>query len=274
MPHFNIQVSAAEATPRHPLASLMSKVILVAVVTSLVGCASAPSTTRSTRAVLPAPTFYTVQSGDTISKIAMRYGLDYQNVARMNQIGSDYVIYVGQRLRLVDSGNRPQVAPIAPDRPLTAQPLSTGPITSPAPTTYTPPQVVSQPGSTAAYGAIAWRWPTDNPVTQSFNVSQQVKGLRFSGNAGDPVRAAAEGTVIYASNGLPEYGNLVLIQHANGYITAYAHNQRLLVQEKTKVSAGQQVAEMGSSGTNRVMLEFQVRLNGKPMDPALVLPKR
>ena len=273
MSHFNIQVSALEAIPR-PSVSVMSKVILLAVVTSLVGCASAPSSSKVTRAVLPAPTYYTVQSGDTISKIAMRYGLDYQNVARMNQVGSDYVIYVGQRLRLVDSGNRAQVAPIAADRPLTAQPLSTGPVTTTAPTTYTPPQVVSQADSTAAYGTIAWRWPTENPVTQSFNVSQQVKGLRFSGNAGDPVRAAAEGTVIYASNGLPEYGNLVLIQHANGYITAYAHNQRLLVQEKTKVSAGQQVAEMGSSGTNRVMLEFQVRLNGKPMDPSLVLPKR
>ncbi len=273
MSHFHIRVTALEAMPRRLSASLISKVVLLAVVTSLVGCASAPSS-KPTRAVLPAPTFYTVQSGDTISKIAMRYGLDYQNIARMNQVGSDYVIYVGQRLRLLDSGTRAQVVPIAPDRPLTAQPLPAGSTSSPAPTAYTPPQVVSQPSSTAAYGTIAWRWPTDNAVTQSFNVSQQIKGLRFSGNAGDPVRAAAEGTVIYSSNGLPEYGNLVLIQHANGYITAYAHNQRLLVQEKTKVSAGQQVAEMGSSGTNRVMLEFQVRLNGKPMDPSLVLPKR
>ena len=250
---------------------LLAQGVLVWATIYMVGCASAPTPPRgSGQAGVAVPTFYTVQKDDSLSKIANRYNLDYQNIAKLNQIGSDYVIHVGQRLRLVAAGaSRPQAAPIAAAAPLKAQPLSSAPLPPPR----TSNSSAAQP-SGPAYGTIAWRWPSDAAVTQGFDLAHQVKGLRFSGNAGDPVKAAADGSVIYASNGLPEYGNLILIQHSNGYITAYAHNQRLLVQEKTKVTADQQIAEMGSTGTNRVMLEFQVRLNGKPMDPNLVLPQR
>ncbi len=249
---------------------MLTQGVLVLVTISIVGCASAPTPPRGYRQVaVTVPTYYTVQKGDSLSKIANRYNLDYQDLAKINQIGGDYVILVGQRLRLVEAGtSRPQAAPIAAAAPLKEQPLSSAPL----PTTKT--NNVPQSSAAAAYGTIAWRWPSDAAVTQGFDLAHQVKGLRFTGNAGDAVKAAADGTVIYASNGLSEYGNLILIQHSNGYITAYAHNQRLLVQEKAKVSAGQQIAEMGSTGTNRVMLEFQVRLNGKPMDPNLVLPQR
>ena len=255
---------------------MLTQSMIVVTCVSIVGCASAPTPPRGvgqSTSTVAVPTFYTVQKDDSLSKIAYRYNLDYQNIARMNQIGSDYVIHVGQRLRLVAGNNPgPQAVPIRAAAPLRAQPLNSAPLSS-APLTSAPIAAATSTGG-VAYGTIVWRWPTNAAVAQRFDPANQVKGLRFSGNAGDPVLAAADGTVIYASNGLPEYGNLILIQHSNGYITAYAHNQRLLVQEKTKVSAGQQIAEMGSTGTNRVMLEFQVRLNGKPMDPGLVLPQR
>lgn len=250
--------------------------LLVVVTANFVGCASAPTIhpVRVVRSVT-VPTYYIVKSGDSLSKIAMRYNLDYRDIARINQIGGDYVIQVGQRLRLVGGAEQSaQPTAIAADQPITAQPLGSPSNTSQTSSVSVNP--VSAPllsQSNAAYGNT-WHWPTDNMIAQDYNLKKQIKGIRFSGNAGDPVRAAADGTVIYAGNGLPEYGNLILIQHANGYITAYAHNQRLLVQEKARVSAGQQIAEMGSTGTNQVMLEFQVRLNGKPMNPRLVLPKK
>ena len=274
MSHFSTLASLAEVQKRTPLVAVITATMLIVTAVSFVGCASAPSI-RSSRAAITPPTFYTVKAGDSLSKIAMRYNLDYRDIARINQIGGDYVINVGQRLRLVGSGSVVNAQPVAmgADQPLSAQPLSTNTQpnkTSPSTNLVTAP-LTSQ--ASAAYGN-AWKWPTDNAVSQNFDPSHQIKGVRFTGNAGDPIKAAADGTVIYSSNGLSEYGNLILIQHASGYITAYAHNQRLLVQEKTRVTAGQQIAEMGSTGTNRVMLEFQVRLNGKPMNPMLVLPKK
>lgn len=282
MAHFSPVASLPEVQKRSSLVAVIVTAMVIVTTSSFVGCASAPSI-RSSRAAITLPTFYTVKSGDSLSIIANRYNLNYRDIARINQIGGDYVINVGQRLRLVGGGSVASAQPVAmrTEQPLNAQPLlisqtirsstTTNPTRSSTTTNPTSAQLASQ--ANAAYGN-AWNWPTDNQISQNFDLSRQIKGMRFTGNAGDPVKAAADGTVIYASNGLSEYGNLILIQHASGYITAYAHNQRLLVQEKTRVTAGQQIAEMGSTGTNRVMLEFQVRLNGKPMNPMLVLPKK
>lgn len=274
MSHLSTLASFPDVQKRSTLVRVIAPTMLIVTAVSFVGCASAP-TIRSSRATVTPPTFYTVKTGDSLSKIAMRYNLDYREIARINQIGNDYVINIGQRLRLVSGGSVASAKPVAMgvDQPLSAQPLSTNtqPTKNASSSNLVTAPLTSQ--TSAAY-SNAWSWPTDNPISQSFDLSHQIKGVRFTGNAGDPVKAAADGTVIYASNGLSEYGNLILIQHANGYITAYAHNQRLLVQEKSRVTAGQQIAEMGSTGTNRVMLEFQVRLNGKPMNPLLVLPKK
>lgn len=278
MSHFTNLASFSEVQKRLPLLPVFATVMMILTVVNGVGCATAPNI-RSNRAAVTPPTFYTVKAGDSLSKIAMRYNLDYREIARMNQIGGDYVISVGQRLRLVSSPSVVNAQPvaIAAEQPLTAKPLSTSAPQNKNPTTINsvanPITAPLASQASAAYGN-AWNWPTDNAILQNFDLSRQIKGVRFTGNAGDPVKAAADGTVIYANNGLSEYGNLILIQHASGYITAYAHNQRLLVQEKSRVTAGQQIAEMGSTGTNRVMLEFQVRLNGKPMNPMLVLPKK
>ncbi len=276
MSYFSTPTPVAKLKIKPLWISTVAMSSFIVVTANFVGCASAP-TVRPVRVVsnVAVPTYYVVKSGDSLSKIALRYNLDYRDIARMNQIGNDYVIQVGQRLRLVGgAGPSAQPAAIPAEQPLTAKPL--GNPTSAPQTNTVSVNPVSAPLSSqanAAYGN-SWRWPTDNAISQDFDLKKQIKGIRFTGTAGDSVRAAADGTVIYASNGLPEYGNLILIQHASGYITAYAHNQRLLVQEKARVTAGQQIAEMGSTGATQVMLEFQVRLNGKPMNPRLVLPKK
>lgn len=241
----------------------------------LQGCASRPSpeTPKSSRVTANAPEFYTVQPGDTVSKIAARYGLDYPEIGRLNQLNDQYTIYPNQRLRLRNRQSGRVAAPQAAPRPVSTTPVqATAPIRSqPLPSAPIAIQSATQPVTSQG---LRWQWPTSNPILQDFNESAGVKGIRFDGKSGDPVLAAAAGEVVYANNGLTEYGNLVLLRHGNGYITAYAHNRRLLVQEGQTVSLGQPIAEMGNSGTHRIMLEFQVRKDGKPVNPTQVLPRR
>ncbi len=243
---------------------------------ALSGCASKPQVNNSARYVA-APDFYTVRSGDTLSGIAARYGLSYVSVAEMNDIVAPYRIYVGQSLRLKNSSSRraastqavTQVAPI--QRQSIALPQNT--TTTPSQTTVrTPVAPVTTPSTTATSNTLRWVRPSTGSVLESFNLANNVKGTRYSGNVGDAVVAAADGQVVYAADGLKEYGNLVLVKHINGYITAYAHNSKILVKSGQNVMAGQKIAEMGSSGTNRTMLEFQVRLDGKPINPISILP--
>lgn len=264
--------------------NLMKTLLLSGMVISTVivtGCASKPYVNNATR-YATAPDFYTVRSGDTLSGIAARYGLSYLSVAEMNDIPEPYRIYVGQSIRLKNNGARrstttqavAQPAPIqrqtvvVPTTPTTTvkAPVTTGTTTVPKVTTTTP--IVTP--STAS--SLRWVKPSNGAVLEQFNLASNIRGIRYSGKQGDPVYAAADGQVVYAADGLKEYGNLVLIKHINGYITAYAHNSKLNVKSGQNVTAGQQVAEMGSSGTNRTMLEFQVRLDGKPINPTTVLP--
>ena len=243
---------------------------------ALSGCASKPQVNNSARYVA-APDFYTVRSGDTLSGIAARYGLSYVSVAEMNDIVAPYRIYVGQSLRLKNSSSRraastqavTQVAPI--QRQSIALPQNTTTIPSQT-TVRTPVAPVTTPSTTATSNTLRWVRPSTGSVLESFNLANNVKGTRYSGNVGDAVVAAADGQVVYAADGLKEYGNLVLVKHINGYITAYAHNSKILVKSGQNVTAGQKIAEMGSSGTNRTMLEFQVRLDGKPINPISILP--
>lgn len=246
---------------------------------SLVGCASKPQINNPTRYAVT-PDFYTVRSGDTLSKIAARYGLNYISVAEINDIAPPYRIYVNQSIRLKQSSNRninrSSTRPLATNEvPIQRQtvqlPTNTQQTYRPPVTTTAPAAIVSTPAVVKST-SLRWFKPYNGSVLENFNLANNVKGLRYSGNVGDPIFAAADGQVVYAADGLKEYGNLVLIKHIDGYITAYAHNSKLLVKSGQNVSAGQQVAEMGSSGTTRTMLEFQVRLDGKPINPANILP--
>lgn len=243
------------------------------------GCASRPHVPPAQRIVVPE--FYVVQRGDTLGGIAARFGLDYRELGRANQVDNNYTIYADQRLRLRGLNQPSRVRVLTPQGTTTrAVPLASQPLLVPKTVVPVPPVVGVEPSPSAAlapqprlptHPSLVWFWPVDQPVTEEYNPANRVKGLRFSGQMGDSVRASADGEVVYADDGLPEYGKLVLIKHLNGYISAYAHNSRLLVRENDRVKAGQIIAEMGNSGTDRVMLEFQVRLNGKPVDPRGVL---
>lgn len=250
-------------------AALFKTLILSAAAVSTVilsGCASKPQIHNATR-YAAAPDFYTVRSGDTLSGIAGRYGLSYVSIADMNDIAPPYRIYVGQSIRLKNSGSRRAASTqaMAQTAPIQRQTVAL-PKNNAAQTVKTAPAVSAQSSS------MRWVKPSSGPVIGAFNLASNVKGTRYGGNTGDPVLAAADGQVVYAADGLKEYGNLILLKHINGYITAYAHNSKMNVKSGENVRAGQKIAEMGSSGTTRTMLEFQVRLDGKPVNPSTVLP--
>lgn len=262
--------------------------------TLFVGCASKPTINQQSSRVFYVPEFYTVKSGDSLSKIAQKYGLDYREIARINNIETMDIIYVNQSLRL--RGNSKNTSRLVQTRPIQEQgtiqresvltqaqnatvPNQVNVVQPNIPTTApavglgnTPaPTINPNPVATSTQG-LNWVMPSNGRVIDRYDLSQNKKGVRFAGNTGDPIYAAAAGEVVYADDGLKEYGQLVLLRHSNGYITAYAHNSKLVVKNGDKVTAGQKIAEMGSTGTNKTMLEFQIRLDGKPIDPVSILP--
>jgi len=217
------------------------------------------------------PGYYTVKPGDTMIRIGLEQGQNWRDIVRWNSIENPNLIEVGQVLRVVP----PQadatalasqaVAPAKVEsKPLDAKPAASA----------TAPAAVVAPAATAASDdEPAWAWPAAGTVLAGFEEGKQ-KGLAISGKAGDPVLAAADGRVVYAGSGLRGYGNLVIVKHNNTYLTAYAHNQALLVKEDQAVRRGQKIAEMGSSDAERVQLHFEIRRQGKPVDPSKLLPAR
>ncbi|MCW8040776.1 MULTISPECIES: peptidoglycan DD-metalloendopeptidase family protein [Acinetobacter] len=257
-----------------PAAFIKSLVFSLAAVSTVIlsGCASKPQVSNATR-YAAAPDFYTVRSGDTLSGIAGRYGLSYISVAEMNDIAPPYRIYVGQSIRLKNSASRRAASTQAMTQ---SAPIQRQTVPLPQNTVPAAPAVSAQnqtaPAVRAQSSSLRWVKPSNGSVIAKFNLASNVKGVRFGGKAGDPIYAAADGQVVYAADGLKEYGNLILLKHINGYITAYAHNSKMIVKSGDNVQAGQKIAEMGSTGTSGTMLEFQVRLDGKPVNPEMVLP--
>ena len=211
------------------------------------------------------PGYFTVRPGDTLYRIAIEHGQQARDVQAWNNLANPNMIEVGQVLRIAPPGSNPSastvtVAPVTP-APVVARPLTTP---NAAPLANVDPV---KPGE-----EVTFIWPANGAVVAPFDEAKN-KGVSIAGRAGDPVLAAADGRVVYAGAGLRGYGNLIILKHNNTFLTAYAHNQSLLVREDQAVKQGQKIAEMGSSDADRVKLHFEVRRDGKPVDPQLYLPK-
>ncbi len=251
--------------------------------------ASAPVATSSPVSMGPAmtgsenagkPGFYSVRPGDTLTKIALDHGQAWRDIAKWNGLDNPNMIEVHQVLRVA-----PPVMELAANRqtkPVMAQnptPANTSASNTPTPTASSAPSSASNAAPSASApvnvsdDGMIFAWPHPGPVLAGFDEAKN-KGLDFAGKAGDPVLAAGDGKVVYAGSGLRGYGNLVILKHNNTYLTAYAHNQTLLVKEDQSVTKGQRIADMGSSDSDRVKLHFEIRKQGKPVDPAKLLPAR
>ncbi len=246
------------------------------------------------------PGYYTVKPNDTLIRISLETGQNWRDLAAWNNLDNPNLIEVGQVLRVVTPDATASAANGAASstKPIASPNIQTRAIDPKAPASAAASGV--KPGASAASGATAaasqaasgaepakepaakdpreadepnWQWPANGPVLGGFEEGKR-KGLVIGGKAGDAVFAAADGRVVYAGSGLRGYGNLVIIKHNAEYLTAYAHNQTLLVKEDQAVRKGQKIAEMGSTDAERVQLHFEIRKQGKPVDPARQLPTR
>lgn len=219
------------------------------------------------------PGYYTVKPGDTLIRIGLDTGQNFRDIVRWNNLENPNLIEVGQVLRIV---------PPSSDNPLVVvRPVTSGmqgsttaaPPVRPASAASNPVTAASSPQPTATEDDIAWIWPAQGKLIAGFDELKN-KGYDIDGNAGDPIIAAGDGRVVYAGAGLRGYGNLIILKHNNTFLTAYAHNQTLLVKEDQSVKKGQKIAEMGNSDADRVKLHFEIRRQGKPVDPAKYLPAK
>jgi lipoprotein NlpD len=228
------------------------------------------------------PGYFTVRPGDTLYRIALESGQAWRDVQAWNNLANPNLIEVGQVLRVAPPAavapgaqttsaapTAVTAAPVAAPG-VVARPLTAG--NAPAPATSPPPTPAADT-PVASSEELQFVWPAQGSVIAPFDEAKN-KGVAISGRVGDPIVAAADGRVVYAGAGLRGYGNLIILKHNNTYLTAYAHNQALLVREDQAVRQGQKIAEMGSSDADRVKLHFEVRRQGKPVDPLNHLPKR
>ncbi len=219
------------------------------------------------------PGYYTVQRGDNLTRIGLDHGQGWRDLARWNNISNPDVIEVGQVVRVSPPGSAVENAGVVV-RPVAQNVQSNAQQTNAQANAANKPVPVAAPAAPAAAGEdIAFAWPATGSVIAGFDEAKN-KGLDIGGKAGDAVLAAADGQVVYAGAGLRGYGNLVILKHNSTYLTAYAHNQKLLVKEDQKVRRGDKIAEMGNSDADRVKLHFEVRRQGKPVDPAKFLAAR
>ena len=164
------------------------------------------------------------------------------------------------------------LAPAASTTPVV--PVAGAPAATAANTPPPAPPVPAAPGATRSNGGVNWRWPADGQLIKRFQSGDAIPGIEIAGKSGDAVRAAADGVVVYSGNGLVGYGELVIVKHNDSYLSAYGHNSKRLVKEGQRVTAGQQIAEMGSTGASRDELQFQIRKDGNPVDPLGYLPSK
>lgn len=263
-----------------------------------------PSTPPPTPAPAPASTagstdFYTVKRGDTLYGIALDHGQDYREIAAWNNIANPNLIQVGQVLRVTPppgaAGAGESGVIVRPVSPSGAPPAAqSGVVTEPsgakrpysdealaqaqgkpAPAAKPAEKPTEKPAAPAADGEeVAWGWPMNGRIIGQFTESGTNKGIDIAAKVGDAVNAAGPGRVVYAGQGLRGYGRLVIIKHNNTYLSAYAHNSSILVKEGQTVTRGQKIAEAGNTDSDVPKLHFEIRRQGKPVDPIKLLPER
>ena len=247
----------------------MRVIVFAALVALLAGCASTHVVRRAggddlrpVRVSVPRPgKAVTVRAGQTLYRIATENGITARDLAAWNDVDPPYTIFPGQTLRLYPPARGGSTGTRAASR---AQ--------SPRPVAQPPAAVVR---TAPAISPFAWRWPVDGTLLSAFvpgNPTRQ--GIDIGNSEGTPVRAAADGIVVYSGSGLVGYGELVIVKHDDNWLSAYGHNRARRVNEGQVVKAGEQIAEMGHTGAARDMLHFEIRYNGKPVDPLAYLPKR
>ncbi len=218
--------------------------------------------------------YYTVKPGDTLIRIGLDNGQNWKDIARWNNLENPNLVEVGQVLRVAPPVLTTATAAVVtrPVAPAAITTIAVAPAQSASAATPAAAGVASSP-ATNTDDDVTWVWPARGSVLNVFDEAKN-KGLDIGGAAGDPVLAAADGRVVYVGASLRGYGNLIILKHNNTYLTAYAHNQALLVKEDQTVRKGQKIAEMGNSDADRVKLHFEVRRQGKPVDPVKYLPQR
>ena len=209
-----------------------------------------------------------VQRGDTLYRIATDNGVAVRDLAAWNGIPAPYTIYPGQRLSLYPGGGRSTP-------PRTATPAASRGSSSGSRPIASRPSASTPPATAPVNSGVGWQWPVNGQLLSRFEAGEPTRqGIDIGGNGGAPVRSAGDGTVVYSGSGLVGYGELIIIKHNDQWLSAYGHNRNRLVNEGAVVKAGQQIAELGRTGASRDMLHFEIRYNGKPVDPLLYLPKQ
>lgn len=260
--------------------NLLNLFIIMNIILLLAACSTqsfAPTPDKS-QIITNRPKTHIVIPGDTLFSIAWRYGLKYEVLAKHNGISPPYIIRPAQVIRLDVAGvagSNKQISSTRSPASGTAQRTITSQKSQSTRQENKTPTVASKTDKKQVWGAPQWRWPGKGPLLSSFQGTNALnKGIDLGGKLGEPVFAAANGQVVYSGSGLRGYGKLLIVKHNETFLSAYAHNDRLLVKEGDLVKAGQRIADMGSSGTDRVKLHFEIRRDGTPVDPLKFLPRR
>jgi lipoprotein NlpD len=220
----------------------------------LVGCTALKSQS------LKGPGWYKVKQTDSLYSIAWRYGLDFQQLAKWNGLREPYHIKPGQQLTLLEPDKIPSNASYPVKKPAKSLKKTA---------------VIVKPLTPSYNRAVRWQWPTDGKLLNRFSMAKlDQRGIDIAGKIGQPVRAVADGKVVYSGTGLSGYGNLIIVKHDNIYLSAYAYNSKRLVKEGKQVKAGEHIADMGTGKNKIPMLHFQIRKKGKPVDPLKYLPTK
>ncbi len=232
---------------------------------------------------------YTVRKGDTLLRIALDFGQNYRDLVAWNNLANPDDIKVGQALRVTQPGGertanvQTQPVPMPPSASVPRKtepradktPYSEGKVATTTPPATTAPATPPAPAAPAAgdEARLSWMWPSEGRIIATFDDGRN-KGIDIAGKMGQPVVAAGSGKVMYAGSGIRGYGNLVIVKHSNSLLSAYAHNRKIVVKEGDNVNRGQVIAEMGDSDADVVKLHFEIRQQGKPVDPTRFLPVR